>query len=80
MWQVRWEWRLNGNTLASAVARRRIHGEERLTEAECRILEQLTGKAPDPELIPKRWGYGDPVEDDPFGDPAPQESDADARA
>ena len=67
-WKVNWERLMSGSDLALASARRRLQGAEQLGEAECRILRELDGKGPDPDMIPKRWGYCGP-EDDPFGDP-----------
>ena len=74
--QLPWECLLAGNALAQAVARRRLRGAEQLGEPECRILRELHGHEPDPDLIPNRWGRGG-SEDDPFGNPLEETGIAD---
>ena len=81
-WHISWERLLNGDDLARAVVRRRLWGVEQLTEPELRILRELDGQEPDPDLIIERWGRGS-SEDDPFGDPLeechPGEQDPDSK-
>lgn len=49
-----WAAKLQGDTLARAVARKRLVGEGRLTEEEQRILLPLFGEV-DPDVV-SRWG------------------------